>query len=675
MLLYQSSKGKYLKGNIMKNQYKSELEGMGDFYEDLEITPDYSCNTDGRLNGTLIEFKLNDNSRPTDQLKRYLKAYNSAALPIPRYSLFITINQHKFEFVDNLNFTVINSGTWKKPEDLKKYLNKDAYLKGYIDEYSIIAYNDKFYSEHLLRTKEDFIEEIKNPTVLNIEPYDWNETGDMERDLLDCLGSTELKKRLGAFFTPDQYVKTSTEYLRNAIKRVPEDHDYIIVDRCAGTGNLEKFLTPDELSHCILNTYAYAEWTTLMGLYDGRVRKILPENREYKDSDGLLTDGNALTEGFNEKLSSIIRESRKKVDGKLVVIFYENPPYSLANPKNRKGGFKNTFVASRMSGLNLLTTAKQDMVMGFIWSAYDFFKPDFYILYAPIKYWKHTHLIDKKLVDGYLCNRKDFHATEAAISLISWENTDTKNDSLNFESDCGCKTVKKSYKSIVDIAKQIKKESNENDCIGTWLSTCPIAYHIGNGFYQEENHRDSRNQIPLSKNNILISLPIFTANCYKSKDYTEKEVIMKSGDGGIAYQNDKEFLMDCLVWSCLTNQNKCVSNDQVRNELCLNQGTEADKLTNIMTDGLHTLMDNWNDMLTSVKKTDEYNPKYTYGLHQITKEINVKEKTGGYTKKNEPVLQHKYPILNTMIKEFKKSIDVFYTKYITPKLFKYELLK
>ena len=672
----------------MKKRYKTELEAMRDFWDESSIKLcnhpkkdgchddciDYSCNTDGRVSGTLVEIKLNNSGGlPLKQLKRYIKSYNSIAKPLPHYSLFININQREFTFIDNSNWKIITDGKWKQPKDLLTFLNKkddDDYIKGWINEYSIVKYNDLFYSKHLSAKKEDFIEEIKNPKELNIKPYHWNGTGDMERSILDCLGSNELKKRLGAFFTPDEYVEISTKYIRNAIGKVPKDYDYIILDRCAGTGNLEKFLTNEELEHCVLNTYVYAEWTTLKGLYEDRARHIIPHTRDNKDSDGLLSDGDAL------KTKEFINNPiiKKYIDDpKCIVIMLENPPYSLANPDNRKGGIKGTFVSNKMAGLNLLSTAKQDMVTAFIWSAYEFYKPDFYILYAPIKYWKHTHLIDKKYIKGYLCNKKHFHATESAISLIMWKNKNVNNNSLILDSDIGNKKVIKSHTPIVNIAKQIRKSSDEKNCIGTWLSTRPNINYMGNGFYQEAEN-NGRNQIPLSEKNILISLPIFVANCYKPKDYTEKEVIMKSGDGGTKYQKNKAFLNDCFVWTCLTNSNKCISNKQIKNELCLSQNTKTDKLLDI--NGRNTkLLQKWREVLELVKKTKEYNPKFTYGLHQICREINIKVETGDYNKRHEPIMEYKYSDLNDTIKELKEQLKEFYNKYITPNLFKYELLK
>ena len=45
------------------------------------------------------------------------------------------------------------------------------------------------------------------------------------------------KKNLGAFYTHKLYAEKSLELVRAAIARVPTGNDYIILDRCAGTGN------------------------------------------------------------------------------------------------------------------------------------------------------------------------------------------------------------------------------------------------------------------------------------------------------------------------------------------------------------------------------------------------------------------------------------------------------
>ena len=657
----------------MKKKYKAEIEAMRDFYEELNLLPDYSCNTDGRVGGTLVEIKLNNSGGlPLKQLQRYIKSYNAVALPLPRYSLFINVNQREFTFIDNSNWKIITNGKWEDPKDLLKFLNKEEYMKGWINEFSIVAYNDLFYSKHVSAKKEDFIEEIKNPKELNIKPYQWEKTGDMERSILDCLGGKELKKRLGAFFTPDEYVKISTEYLRNTITRVPKGYDYIILDRCAGTGNLEKFLTEKELSHCILNTYVYAEWTTLKGLYEDRVRCIIPHTKKSKDPDGLLSDGNALTEEFNKIIIKIIEIERKKVDGKLIVIGLENPPYGEPQAEATRSGKthkQSSWVKSQMKESEEIKGAVvNDLASHFIWSMVNYV--DEYIVFSPIKYWKSQHLFNGKFNKGYLCNRKKFHATEAAISLISWTIDEKENNYLDMQSDLGDRKIKKSKIGI----GQVKIVSSDRNiiCGYTSYSGVPDFKHgeLANIIKQGWHSK----LIWLNKENILQALPLWVSNCYKPKDYTEKEVIMKSGDGGTEYTKSKNLLNDCFVWSCLTNNNKCISNKQIKNELCLMQDTKADKLLDINNRNT-MLLQKWREILKLIKVTKEYNPKFTYGLHQICKDINIKIETGDKNKKGESIMEYKYSDLNDTIKELKEQLKEFYNKYITSKLFKYELLK
>lgn len=654
----------------MRETYHSELEAMRDFYEELDIIPDYSCNTDGVINGTLVEFKLNTISIPLKQLKRYIESRNTIALPLPHYSLFICINKHKFTYIDNSNWEIISDGDWENPKDLLKYFDQKEYLKGWIEEYSIISYNDLFYKQYLTGTKDAFIDEIQNPKELHIEPYNWNKKGDMEGSIIDCLGSTELKKRLGAFFTPDKYVEISTKYLRSAIARVPEGYDYIILDRCAGTGNLEKLLTNEELSHCVLNTYVYAEWTILKGLYEDRVRHIIPHTKDYKDPDGLLSDGNALTEEFNKKLTDFIEKERKKAGGKLVVIGNENNPFGEPQAEATRSGkthTQNSWVKEQMKKEKKWGATTNDLNNQFIWSMTRYYC-DKYIVFAPIKYWKSQHLFDGKFNEGYLCNRKHFHATKAAISLISWTNNKEKNDYLIMQSDLGDREIRKINEKIIKL-----NPININNGFAS-------LYHVSgvpdfkNGALVNTFFKKHCSEIKLNNSNILQALPLWVANCYQSKDYTEKEVIMKSGDGNIEYQKDKEFLMDCFIWSCLIDKNRCISNDQVTNELCLNQNTEADKLYKPEKKYIK-LIRKWYKILKFVETTKEYNPEYNYGLHQIIKEINIKIETGGYTKKGKLIFEHKYPDLNFMVKELKEQLKEFYDKYITAKLFEYELLK
>ncbi len=673
----------------MKKVYRTELEGMQDFYSVAEQEfgckkPDYACNTDGRINACLIEFKLAKREEAADQGKRYIESFNSVAKPIPSQTLAIYINERTYDLYDNSavckggGLKHLKSGTWKTPKAFEVIFSNQNFLSGWINEYSIIAYNDKYFKETKGKAKRkeakgNFIEELRHPSVLNIIPYTWDDTGDMERSILDCLGPEALKKRLGAFFTPDQYVQISTEYLKHAISDV-KTKDYIILDRCAGTGNLEKFLTNEVLSHCILNTYDYSEWTTLKGLYEGRARLIIPHSKDSKDEQGLLSDGDALSEQFINNA-----EIKKYVDDPdCTVIMLENPPYNEVQAEAIRGGNvpkdnPKSFVKLAMEG-----SASNDLTNQFIWSGFTYYHPDDYIVFSPIKYWKSQSIVSPIFVEGYICNRKKFHATESGITLIYWKNIKGNIKSIILDSDNGKRTVKHlttpTHTSTMQSIKQSKECGKKVLCLVGNGSVIPSFMH--SDLRNEETALKHFSYVHATKENLLISLVLWASNFYYHKDYSTKDIVMKSADGGTAYQSDTDFLNDCLFWSCLTNKNKCISNKKLRNELCLNQRTVADELFIPNGDGRHTdLVQQWESILSLAATCREFHPKWTYGLSQIEKEINIRVDTGFFNKKGEPTKKWKYPILHGQITEFKRGLKSFYIKWIEPKLFKYELLK
>ena len=671
-------------------EYAVELEAMRAFYNEIaypEGSVDYSCNTDGRiildentwLLGSLNEFKVirKNNEDVFNHMKRYIKAYNARALSLPKYGVYIITSEQKYTVfdleadkvenaivVENLDLTI-------DPNDFS--CSADAYLKdtttqkGWIDETSIVSFNDLYFGlkGKSKKKKDDFIAELANPTILNIKPYTWNESGSMERKLLDCLGSSELKKRLGAFFTPDYAVEKSTTYLRNIISQLPDD--YLIIDRCAGTGNLEKFLTDEELSHCILNTINYAELTTLKGLYEGRVRAILPID-ETTDEDGCMSAGDALEEQFNNNLINLINAEKAK-NPNLTVIMLENPPYVEPQAEaTRSGktlhGTSNNYITDLMT--NVKGAAKNDMANKFIWSAFNLIKTDYYVVYSPVKYFKSQNLVNKKFIEGCLVNRKDFHATEAGISLMVWKNEDEVVDSWQLE-NCLIKRVKSG-----SLFSTILTASSNEICKFHDYSGSPDFKHGTLGNEKPKGHIATK---VLTDSNIKQALPLFAANCYVCKDFTEKEVIMKSGDGGTAYLQDNEFLEDCFLWCCLTDKNKCWSSGNVINEMAISQNSKADQLIDLKSSHRLNLKRKWDLVLNEAQKCKEYNSKFKYGLAQIINDLNLSDETNIVNKKGEKETVKRYPKLDEQIKSLKSELKTFYDTYIAPKCFQYELLK
>ena len=501
------------------------------------------------------------------------------------------------------------------------------------------------------------------------------------------LGDAILKKQLGAFFTPDKYVKISTEYLRKAIKNVPEGKDYVILDRCAGTGNLEKFLTEDELSHCILNTIDYTEWTTLKGLYEGRVRYIMPNNAKSRNEDnGLMTDGDALQKDFYDKITPLIKDK--------YVIMLENPPF--AGTAGIRGGAKGTLKDKKYSYINLEMKSKgyngnhcKDLLTQFIWSAFEVIKCDEYILYGPIIWWKSNHILDKKYVEGHMCNKKHFNSGESGILLGYWKNEDCKNKELKCSTDIENTeyVIKKKHTFITNLLNPYKinidkdnLRTPEEDELGLLFSTSSTLDGLNGGLFNRETYRTELvtsaglKMSKLTTENLKKLSVIQCVNCYKPNKYYEKDIVMKCCDKGTEFESDEKLLEDSLLYVLLSDRTKCISNKSLKNQLCLLQNTISDSLLT-KEQNESNLLKLWKEIVEEMKKCEEYNEEYKYGLYQIQKDLNIKTNTGSFNKKGEPIKVRKYPILDEKIKNFQKELIDFFNKNIKKKLFKYELLK
>ena len=150
----------------------------------------------------------------------------------------------------------------------------------------------------------------------------------------------------------------------------------------------------------------------------------------------------------------------------------------------------------------------------------------------------------------------------------------------------------------------------------------------------------------LRKDNFIEKLPIWVSKQPILKWY-EKDVIFNSADKGTTYQKDKDFLKECLIYTCLTENNKCMSLEKnnliILNELCFDKNTislqELKKYT--LTIQEKELLKLYNKIIDYVVKTvKNYNQKFTYGVYQIKKELNT-----SYTLENSTNKIYDYPEL------------------------------
>lgn len=280
--------------------YTNELEGQFDFFttylprvdRTLDISNIQCDYSDGVIKGNIIEFKLHIDSLNATlfQTIKYLSSMRIKGKSIPRNIILFSLNDGKVfvynsqDYLEDIEKVYIGSASRdnsafvcgqpiqildldsQTDEDkLINILRTNEFTKIHIDENCIVGWATRYYRENPTATKSAFlgdttgriqiIGEIRRPTKFEryILPYE-KSSNERFRYLMDRLNDFLQKKDLGAFYTHGLYAEKSLELVREAIKRVPEGNDYVIIDRCAGTGNLERFMTSEELSHTIVST-------------------------------------------------------------------------------------------------------------------------------------------------------------------------------------------------------------------------------------------------------------------------------------------------------------------------------------------------------------------------------------------------------------------------------------
>lgn len=764
----------------MIKKYTYELDGQKDFYTtylnriDSTLTIDdiFQDNNDGILNGNIVEFKLNINDLNSVlfQTIKYLSQRRIKGKPIPANIVLISLNDgiaylyksedyiEQIEQVyngsaskDNTGFVANNCNeklTYIENEidedRLISILKEKSFTKIHIDENCIVGWATNYYKQYPNARKADFIGdltgkvkiigEIREPNKFKdyIYPYLGKSNKKFEY-LMDKLNDDIQKKNLGAFYTHLIYAEKSAELLRQAIQRVPEDNDYVIIDRCAGTGNLEKVLTDEELSHTIVSTVEYYEYKVLMEILGDKVRHIIPPTeKEDTFNMGLVRGADALS---REYINNPIL--RKYIDNPTcTIILFENPPYAETTgvehqrkqQSKKSSVWKKSFVVQEMKK-EIKGSATNDLGNAFIWSAFKYYlrqDTDSYVVYSPVKYWKAQHLIHKEFIKGFAFNRKHFHTNiDACISCILWGNKENKtlkefeiegfdileDNSLKSYGFLPIKSIDKMYSQVYYDKRSFKNDTKTGilvgldgtEKIGGKQRNKPlsneniIGYLIANtsGFDNPDLNgglliaaRYDGNGFHLRKDNYLEKLPMYCASRYitYNRQWTERARIMKSADGASRFFADikncklNQYLLKCLLFTCLEMQNHIrsfVGSDGklYRNELCFdttNGETIASKdIKDLKPDEMETkLLNQWKLIFNCAKTTKNYDSNITYGLYQIWAELNTFVKDDE-TGKN----VYDYPELNGNIKSLKQMVKEYYNSEIVPTLFKYEFLK
>jgi len=483
--------------------------------------------------------------------------------------------------------------------------------------------------------------------------------------------------------------------------------------------SIHEHIFDNELSHVIVATYEQKEWIVLHERFGDKVRELIP--LDIDQNDALIKGGDALEIDVFDKIKPHIEDKNCNI------ILFENPPYrdssSVDKDENSKSS-KGKFVYEEMKKdlptlpVNNISTAR-DIANQFIWSGWKYYltKPnDCYIVFSPVKYWKSLGLGNKKFIDGYLFNRDHFHSSPSAISCICWQNIDENRDILklkvfdiidnkivDIDEEIEIKKVyntflsffdKRSFKDDIKRTFVLKsngyekentgKRSTVNKNIVGYLQPLGFAINQNNIYLTRLAHYDLRG-FYLRSDNFLEKLPLFCAKCYPQTNWYKKNIYFTTADGGNKYTKDINFLKSCLIFTCLSSKNHCISlkgpDDKFyQNKLCFDTDTLASKtlktykLNNIEQNLLNTFEEilkeakKTKNYIKEAKKTKNYNKKYKYGTYQIDTELNTFHII-------DDEKRYENALLNTKLIELKGKLSAYYENAIQPKLFQYELLK
>lgn len=637
---------------------ESELQLQREFYESylprvdnkLTLEEIQSNFTDGVVRGNILEFKttINDRNAVLFQTIKYLSAMRVKGISIPANILLVSCS-NKYIYVynsadylkdiekvyigaaskENCGFTCnpadeeINFSTQVGQERIVELLRTQSYTKIHIDENCIVGWARRFYSINPNARKQDFIGdntgknktlgEIRKPSVFRdlIYPYK-QDSNERFKYLMDRLNDTIQKKNLGAFYTHPLYAQKALDLVRQAITRVPEGNEYVIIDRCAGTGNLERYMTDDELSHTIVSTVEYYEYKVLTETFGTKVKRIIPPVEEQDTFNaGLVRGADALSEEYIN--NPIIMEFVK--DPHYTIILFENPPYAETtsaehqrkNASKKSNEWKKSFAVQKMKddirGLDMRHTVTNDLGNVFIWSAFKYYlrqPTDSYIVFSPVKYWKAQYLVNKSFIDGYAFNRRHFHTDiDACVMVALWANVEKQLDEINLkafnivdnslkqEGNLPVRRIHSTYSSVYYDKRPLTEDEKTGILCAldgtektnvTQITHKPafgeniLGYMVAHssGFDNPDLHssllvagRYDGHGFYLRKDNFLEKLPMFAAGRYitYNRAWTERARIMKSADGCKEYNRDVQngtltpFLHKCLLFICLEMQN------------------------------------------------------------------------------------------------------------------------
>ena len=373
----------------------------------------------------------------------------------------------------------------------------------------------------------------------------------------DLLVPQDVRERKGSFFTPQQWVALSQQYLTKVLGLDWQD-EYYVWDCAAGTGNLLAGLTNK-----------YNIWASTLDKADVEVMRDRIQNganlleSHVFQFDFLNDDFTKLPEGLQEIINN--KEKRKKL------VVYINPPYAEVASKAEKGkvGVNLTAVHTRFQ--SILGTAGRELFTQFLARIFVDLEGAIVAEFSKLKllqgsaFLKLRNACEPSLVSMFLVPANTFDNVtgqfpigfkiwdtkiQSAFRFIEADVYDDKGGPL-MKKGISTYTKKQYINSWISLFK-----SNENEAIGFMDGINGNDFQHNNIVYV----LNSKNQLPnprgiwINRANLTpVSVYFAVRRCIEATWLNDRDQFLAPNDG---WKTDLEFHADCLVYTLFHMQNR-----------------------------------------------------------------------------------------------------------------------
>lgn len=510
----------------------------------------------------------------------------------------------------------------------KKIINEENFeavfdhWKYIIGKYIVNGYKDSYYFLSNIQKDKVIIDKENNKVVFTFEDrnsktqkvlmkdyeYFWNiyeyvkniETIKGIHTKLDRLTDENQRRFEGEFYTPLVFCKKAIHYLNDILgKNWYKSGKYRIWDMAAGTGNLEYHLPAE--------SYKYLYLSTLHAGEADHLKKVFPNatcfQYDYLNDDvEYLYTNNELPFKPNWKIP--IKLKNDLINKKLKWVIFINPPFATAQDaktigKSKKGVSK-TKIETLMEN-DKIGHAKRELFAQFMYRiSLELPKNTILGMFSTLKYLNAPDSVEfrKKFFNfeykkGFVFHSKCFHGVSGdfPIAFLIWDLSQKGKD----------KYIKIDISNKYGENEGIKhlKLIEKNDVINNWFdrpqnSNNYILPPLSNGIKVKEDNEDIRhrarpdflasicskgNDFQNSKYVVILSSPSVSAGAFtvipenfdksmvlyavrkipKPNWLNDRNQFLKP-----SREPNKEFIVDCVVWSLFSISNQTTSLKNVK---------------------------------------------------------------------------------------------------------------